>query len=298
MLHWLRLLRISALPSAISNVLVGFLIVHQSWEPTGQLWLLIVASSCLYLAGMVSNDVFDFSHDQQQRPHRPLPSGAISVSAATAAYTLLMGVAAVCGMFAGVTAISIVAAIIVCIFLYNGLLKQTPLAPVFMGACRSLNILLGASTVTGGISGFPTMLWWVAVSVGVLIAGLTWFASKETQTNTRSRLAGAGIVIGGGILLLAITGYATQTTDSYFDIHKFAVLILFICFPAIARIFNAISKPEPGHIQAAVISLLRSLILLDAAVCFLVSPNQLVYSICVVALLFPALILSRLIPPT
>jgi len=204
----------------------------------------------------------------------------------------------VCGLFASWLSLVIVVAIIVCIFLYNGLLKQTPLAPLFMGACRSLNILLGASTVAGGISGLPNMLWWVAASVGVLIAGLTWYASKETQTNDRGRLLGAGTVIGAGMLLLAATGYATVSTDSYFDIHKYAVLILFVCFPSIVRIFNAISKPEPGHIQSAVVSLLRSLILLDAAVCFLVSPNQLVYSICVIALLFPALILSRLIPPT
>ena len=298
MLHWLRLLRISALPSAIANVLVGFLIAHQSWQPTGQFLLLIVASSCLYLAGMVSNDVFDFSRDQQQRPNRPLPSGAISISAATTVYTLLMVVAAVCGLLTDETSVAIVIAIIVCIFLYNGLLKQTPFAPLFMGACRSLNILLGASTVAGGVTAFPILLWWVAGSVGVLIAGITLFASKETQTNKRSRLSGAGAVIGVGILLLAMTGYATISTDSYFDIHKFAVLILFICFPSIVRIFNAISNPEPKPIQTAIVSMLRSLILLDAAVCFLVSPNQLAYSLCVVALLIPGLILSRLIPPT
>ena len=43
---------------------------------------LLVASGCLYTAGMVLNDVFDYEIDRHERPFRPLPSGRISLGAA------------------------------------------------------------------------------------------------------------------------------------------------------------------------------------------------------------------------
>ena len=295
MLAWLRLLRISALPSAISNILLGYLIVHNSWMPWQPLALLILASSCLYLAGMVFNDVFDHQRDLEQRPNRPIPSGSISLSAATFAYTALMGVAAVCGLFLGWRSLLVIAGIIVCVFLYNAVFKASVFGPIFMGSCRVLNIVLGGSVLPDGIPAAPQLLWWVALSVGILITGLTLFAKYETRNNSRHWLIGSSAVIVAGITMLASTGWACfPEAKSHFI--KFACLVGLICVPALIRIIAAISKPEPKLIQGAVIALLRSLILLDAAVCFLVAP--VVYCIVVMALLFPAMFLSRVIPPT
>ena len=41
---------------------------------SGIVLLLVGASSCLYLAGMVLNDYFDRDKDAQERPARPIPS--------------------------------------------------------------------------------------------------------------------------------------------------------------------------------------------------------------------------------
>lgn len=295
MLAWLRLLRISALPSAMSNILLGYLIVHESWMPWQPLALLLLASSCLYLAGMVSNDVFDYRRDLEERPNRPLPSGAISLSTAIAAYTFLMGTAAVCGLFLGWRSLLVIAGIIICIFLYNGVFKASHFGPIFMGSCRVLNIVLGGSVLPEGVSAPPTILWWVALSVGLLITGLTLFAKYETQNNSRRWLVGSAAVIVGGITMLATTGVLFFSPLN-FHVAKAAGLVVLLSMPALIRIMTAISKPQPKLIQGAVISLLRSLILLDAAVCFLIAP--MFYCICVMALLFPAMFLSRVIPPT
>lgn len=262
------------------------------WQP---LALLILASSCLYLAGMVSNDVFDHHRDLEERPTRPLPSGAISISAATAAYTILMGIAAVCGLFLGWRSLLVIAGIIFCIFLYNGVFKSSVFGPIFMGACRTLNVVLGGSVLPERMTAPPNVLWWVALSVGILIAGLTLFAKYETKNNSRRWLIGSTAVIVGGILMLAATGLLFFPPMSA-HIAKAAGLVGLICVPALIRIAAAISKPQPKLIQVAVIALLRSLILLDAAVCFLIAP--MFYCICVMALLFPAMFLSRAIPPT
>src|SRR5829696_5623158 len=59
--------------------------VYAGWESPEYrttLALLALASGCLYLAGMVWNDVFDLAEDRRDRPFRPLPSGRISVRTA------------------------------------------------------------------------------------------------------------------------------------------------------------------------------------------------------------------------
>ncbi|MEM9413211.1 MAG: UbiA family prenyltransferase, partial [Planctomycetota bacterium] len=88
-LPWLKLLRISALPSAASNILAGFLLANHAWTPISHLLYLLVASSCLYLSGMVLNDICDVEVDQKTNPNRPIPSDQISKSNAFALYAVL-----------------------------------------------------------------------------------------------------------------------------------------------------------------------------------------------------------------
>ena len=82
MLPYLRLFRISNIFTVIADTTAAFLLVHGSLSPAGG-WLSLMVASCLiYTAGMILNDVFDLEVDQQQRPERPLPSGAIPVTTA------------------------------------------------------------------------------------------------------------------------------------------------------------------------------------------------------------------------
>ena len=60
---WFRLLRISATPSAASNILVGYWAVTGELVTTLPLAALVLASVCLYSFGMITNDLFDLPAD-------------------------------------------------------------------------------------------------------------------------------------------------------------------------------------------------------------------------------------------
>ena len=74
---YLRLLRISAVFTALADVSMGFLLVQGSFSPILPFLLLALSSASLYCAGMVLNDVFDADLDLLERPERPIPSGQI-----------------------------------------------------------------------------------------------------------------------------------------------------------------------------------------------------------------------------
>ncbi len=144
LLAYFQLVRFPAVFTAMADIFLGYLIVHRSFEPVFDFVFLLLASSCLYLSGMVFNDVFDRRIDAQERPGRPIPSGRISLSAAIGLGALLMAAGVerrtVVGQQSGLIALLIVVAI----FAYDWLLKSTPLSPVAMGSCRFLNVILMA----------------------------------------------------------------------------------------------------------------------------------------------------------
>ena len=76
---WLEVLRISNLPTVWTNVLVGAVLSIAVARPSNPslvaVLIAIIAGSCLYLAGMVFNDVADVDEDRAQRPERPIPRG-------------------------------------------------------------------------------------------------------------------------------------------------------------------------------------------------------------------------------
>ena len=88
MRSWLELLRISNLPTVWTNIIVGAVLSIAVALPSNPslvaVLIAIIAGSCLYLAGMVFNDVFDLEIDRRERPGRPIPSGRISRGAAIA----------------------------------------------------------------------------------------------------------------------------------------------------------------------------------------------------------------------
>jgi 4-hydroxybenzoate polyprenyltransferase len=182
-LAWWQLLRAANVFTAASNVIAGFLIVQHAWQPAETLSALIAASACLYLAGMVLNDVFDAELDAQERPARPIPSGRIDRrTASSAAWALLTAglllswlAAWTCGhAMPGLIGVLLAFAIV----RYDSVLKSTWIGPVAMGWCRTLNVLLGAS-IAGDL-----MRQWVALTyalgVGVYTIALTYVARSET----------------------------------------------------------------------------------------------------------------------
>jgi 4-hydroxybenzoate polyprenyltransferase len=310
MLPWLKLIRLPNLPTAIANVMAAFLLVHQSWAAWPQWLLLVLASTAFYSAGMILNDVFDLQRDAVERPQRPLPSGEVKVgSAKKIAWTLLTAgiiAAIVAGALAGSLADVLKCAVLggllaVSIYLYDGPLKQTPLAPWLMGACRSFNIMLGgatASSVQVGycVAGFPVILWGIAFSIGLLITGVTFLARNEAQAQqSRTWIGWGSMLIVAGLISLAMTpaidfgNLAISQTVS--QVYPF--MIAMISVTIVRRLVICIVQANAKSVKHAVIGTLRSLIVFDAAVCFLARPHDLGYAIVVLALLIPVLVLSR-----
>ncbi len=150
MTAWLQLLRLANVLTAVADVTMGYVVTHGDLQPPLQFAFLVVASCLLYLSGMVLNDVFDAEVDARERPERPIPSGRISLRAATAVgWAMLTSgvlVAWLCGLISSDWRPGAVAMLLAgCILLYDAVLKRTPLAPLAMGACRMLNVMLGMS---------------------------------------------------------------------------------------------------------------------------------------------------------
>jgi 4-hydroxybenzoate polyprenyltransferase len=197
---YLELLRLPNVFTAIADVMMGYLVVNRSFDPDEPLIMLAIISSCLYLAGMAFNDLFDRFIDAEQRPERPIPSGRISANAARMLGTMLLIVAlALAGQVGWIlrTALPLVIAVglAVLILLYDKWLKHTLLGPVAMGGCRTLNVLLGMSATAISLK---TLDWTIAVGVGVYVAGITIFAKREEKLSDRRMLiAGLTVMLAG-----------------------------------------------------------------------------------------------------
>jgi len=305
---------------------MAYMLANQCWAPGGDFILLILSSYSLYLGGMVLNDVFDVAVDLVERPNRPIPAGQISKRSASLVGFGLLAAGVIFAFLAGwlgnsgaelgwnsplVRSVSIALALAFCIYLYDGPLKRTIVAPVIMGLCRFLNVLLGASTFiplavnldaasNSQWLGMPQVVVWVACSIGVLVAGVTLLGRREASTK-QSRLA---LAVGGIGILAGLAGIAsTVWGNTEFQIAEktkqmFPLFIGLASLTIVRRVVEAVFVASPNKIQAAVISVLRSLIIFDAMLCYLAAPQNLVYALAVLALLIPSILLSKVISTT
>lgn len=314
-LAWLRLARVSALPSALSNILMGFLLINPSWRPLPSLGLLLLASGLLYSAGMILNDFFDRKIDQESSPNRPIPSGQISSSLALTVGLILLVLGIVAASVSGALASGTVKPLIVSsllaltIVLYDWVLKRTPIAPLMMGICRTLNVLLGASVVGDemivvGVSpafGFNTLILWVAGSVGLFVTGITLFARDERRESMRWKLTLGLLVMIAGFVGLALIPDQSKLLEEINRVHlsgMFSVLILLIAIIIIRSAGLAIWTTSPKHIQSTIITSLRSLIIFDACIVFLFRLGEIGYPLTVISLLGVSLIVGMKIRST
>src|SRR5437868_1801241 len=142
-----QLVRLPNVFTALAGICLGALATRGLAAETGTGWLalpwLLLASACLYSAGMVWNDYFDLEQDRRERPFRPLPSGRIAQSAAARLGTALIALGFLAALIAGWDgpAPILAAALIVAILLYDRWLKRTWAGPLGMGLCRFLNVL-------------------------------------------------------------------------------------------------------------------------------------------------------------
>ncbi len=144
-----RLLRVAGVFTAIADIMAGYLILRFYGAGQGNLRSLpfiLGASACLYMAGMTWNDVFDADADCKNRPERPIPCGAVSLTAGVLIAAILTVVGLLLAMTAGFKSFLVTCVLLTLILGYNAGLKRIEiLGPLAMGACRGMNLVLGMS---------------------------------------------------------------------------------------------------------------------------------------------------------
>jgi 4-hydroxybenzoate polyprenyltransferase len=181
---WLRLGRVSNLPTVWSNVLCGLAITGRvpAWP-----WVVALCAvfSLYYVAGMYLNDAFDRHVDAHERPSRPIPSGQ---APAWLVFTLgFLGLAAAVGATAMIAlklnapgvyrATACGFALSAFIVGYNLHHKQNPVSPVIMGLCRVFVYITVAMVVLGAVE---QPLIGACLALLFYLIGLTYTAKQET----------------------------------------------------------------------------------------------------------------------
>jgi 4-hydroxybenzoate polyprenyltransferase len=227
---------------------------------------MLIGTGCLYLAGMVWNDIFDRHEDARTRPFRPIPSQRVPLRNAVILGIVLLAVGWVAMSF-GLSqgpwqeyAALLPGLLVAAILLYDAWLKRTVAGPVAMGACRFVNVLL-CYFAGSGHGHPPELAWHLAAVIGVYIVGVTWFARTEEGTSQKAQLVPAACVLAAALLLAAGLPWhlAPDSAPVYF-IYLLAAYGLYLARP----VSEAIRVPTPKHVQNAVKASILGLILFDA----------------------------------
>jgi 4-hydroxybenzoate polyprenyltransferase len=303
LLAWLQLCRLAAAFTAMADIFLGYLLTHDSLDSNWEFGLLLGASSCLYLAGMVFNDVFDREIDARERPKRPIPSGRVSARGAVTLGAILIAGGLALAAVAGINSLIVAGLLTAAIFLYDCLLKSTIVGPVVMGLCRFLNVMLGASAAASITSGEPSLeaVWslpqlHVATGLAVYIVGVTWFARHEAGTSSKAQLAAAMGTVNLGLALLIAFIMNWQPASGEVQMRA-ALAMGLIALVVNRRLFTALFDPVPAKVQGAIRTMLLSIIMLDATLVFFAREDS-TYAIVVALLLIPATLLGRVLAIT
>ena len=320
MLAFLQLLRLPTVFTAMADIVLGFVLTHRflygplrntqtelltldiGWNEPGRFAGLLASSCCLYLSGMVFNDVYDRKQDGIERPGRPIPSGRISVKSATIFGAGLMAAGIAFAGLVGQISLLVSLLLVLAILGYDGLLKRTPLGPIAMGSCRFLNVLLGGSVQTDWTTMFLNEpLVYSALGLGLYIVGVTVFARTEARTSPRGQLALAQFImnIGFAVLIWLILTWPNQS-----PVHVALAMLGVVAFTVNRRAIEALRNPSPATVQGSIKVMLLSLVIIDSTLIYwyLNTPDGAgygaVHALATSALVIPAMLLGRVIPMT
>jgi len=291
-LPFARLLRLPNVFTAFADIALG-LCATAALSPSNVdesfAWkaaLLLAASGCLYMAGMVWNDYFDLEEDRRDRPFRPIASGAVSVRTAIGIGTVLLVAGWACAALTGKTAALIALALVIAILAYDARIKRTRFGPLAMALCRFLNVLLGLSLADASSIPMVTRIH-LALVIGVYIVGVTWFARTEEKRSDPKVLGRAAMVMLIAVVLgLAVATRVPPGTSSPLFPYLLVVFGFWVGIPVLA----AVRVPTPDRVQSGVKRSIFGLVVFDA---LLASVFVGTWGLLLVLLLPPAILLGK-----
>ncbi len=283
---FLELCRISNLPTVWTNVTAAWVLGGGPLAETSKwLWLLLGAS-LVYSAGMILNDTFDATWDQEKRPERPIPSGRVPLSLAWSAG--IVGLVAGYGLMLtyGGSAWLFTTALVGAIVLYDAYHKPWTGSVFVMGACRTLLYMAAASAAfavqrhlhQGAVIILEALIACPAVVSGAYVVALTLIARaegkgaikpEERRNLTLLLMVPAAYAVAAAILTTCITSHRQGPTPSP---------LLYTVVPLAAFVgwtWNALRQMRKGGpaIGQAVGLLLAGIPLVDAINIAVVEPS-------------------------
>lgn len=268
---WLALFRPPNLFTVPGDPLVGALLaaltldVLPCWIP---LFSVIGSSLAFYASGLLANDFMDRAVDSVERPDRPIPAGTVKPLSVKWVALLLSLAALLLTLPAGRPALAIGLLLALAIWFYNTTGKnQAWLAPVSMGICRGLSLLLGASVL--GVPGLRTPgVLVAAVFLTFYIALITINARHEADPDHHpaSNWIRWSIPVVLGMWLACFL--FPEPLALPFDWKRLSFLLgAMSILWAVVWTIQLGPQASPRVIQAAIAGLIRGLLLTQAALC-------------------------------
>ncbi len=192
-LAWGRLLRLSLAPSAAADIAAGLCLGAWGVLPARRESLLLVLSSlCVYHGGMALNDWADRERDARTRPDRPIPSGAVSPTAALWVAVLLLLLGPVLAALAEPRLGLWMAGIAALASYYDLAGRGAWRGPILLASCRGLN--LGAGVWLGALMAaeVPARAPRAAWPACLLYAAYVFFASRLARLEDDEDSRGLG----------------------------------------------------------------------------------------------------------
>lgn len=266
---WLQLVRPPNLFTVPGDPLAGFVVagVGAGGVPSLSLAVLPVLSAlCLYVGGLIGNDVADEAEDRRDRPERPIPSGRISRREALAAAVLCGVLGLLLALAAGGRVFLAAVLVQVAVLAYNGGLKRFTIpGALAMGACRGGSVLLGATAVGWPACGSSGLVVVLAIGMMLYIAGVTWIADRETETLRLGFRRWLPLVIVLGLWALAGVSHARW--------RQMPVVFWLLGGAAAAwsirQAWQLRGTPPPPAVGRSVGALIRGLLLMQVGFCAL-----------------------------
>lgn len=322
LLPLLKLVRLSALPSALADVFGGMALVV-ALAPIVGLWTislgklpwLLLASLGIYLGGMASNDVLHARKDGLLGKKRPIVTGELTHKAAHATMASLYLIGLVGAILAGCAVPALV--LIALTLLYNWLARgrvvgvrvTQPLALSISGVavialCRALHVLLPLFAYLPPTFAPTRLLGTIALlfaaSVFVYFALVTTISLFEDSGGGRAALHAVQILLMPVPLALPVVILARPGVAPSYILGVAAPLL--IAAALLLGLWKAIDaareSPTPPNLGRAVGTGIRGECLIIAAFALALVPHQPWWGFCALAMYPAGRIMTRWISPT
>lgn len=259
---WLRLSRLSSLPTVWANVFTGVALASKQSTAvnTDVVFYACVAMSFAYLVGMFLNDVFDAQFDKRFRKERPIANGEVSIKSVTImtivfilSCLFLMFYAAANTGQSSTQALFSTVALFGCIILYNASHKSNPLSPVVMGACRAL-IYTSCALLASSALPLPVLI--AAVLLWCYVIGTNYMLKQGPIKLIQDTWPVAVLIVP-----LTYTGYLTWN-------NPVAAVPFVIFASSVVSAIYLFNKRRPGDVPIAAVMLISAMALIDSILLF------------------------------